>query len=140
MYETLNAFIPFMQSGPFGKWCERVGDGTPENPYVMCHIMYDEQITRFNHTLIEWEREHTESGRFNFIEIVENSGIKFNVDSLSTEDFSTWDGITVLAMMRYVFSMERRSDGLVLEFCQNGCFLRWLQRLKDIDDNNGSTQ
>ncbi len=43
-------------------------------------------------------------------------------------------------MMRYVFSLERWSDGLVLEFCRNGCFLRWLERLKEIDDSNEGAQ
>lgn len=133
MYEALTAFIPFMESGNFGDWSERAGDGTPENPYVMCHIDYDEQIIRLNHTLYEFEKEHTELDLFNFPEILEKSGINCSGDSMVTMDVSSLDGRTILAMMRLVFSMERFSDGTVLEFCKNGCFLRWLQRLKDID-------
>lgn len=99
----------------------------------MCHIDYDEQIIRLNHTLYEFEKEHTELDLFNFPEILEKSGINFGGDSMVTMDVSSLDGRTILAMIRLVFSMERFSDGTVLEFCQNGCFLRWLQRLKDID-------
>ena len=73
MYEALTAFIPFMESGSFGDWSERVGDGTPENPYVMCHIDYNEQIIRLNHVLYDFEKAHD---LLNFHEILKINSLK----------------------------------------------------------------
>ena len=140
MYEALTAFIPFMESGKFGDWSERVGDGTRENPYIMCHIDYDEQIMRLNHVLFEFEKEHTVLNLVKFPKILEEKGINFNSDSIAALDLSSLDGRTILAMMRLVFSMERFSDGTILEFCRNGCFLHWLQRLKALDNAGADTQ
>lgn len=136
MYEALTAFIPFMESGNFGDWSERVGDGTPENPYVMCHIDYNEQIIRLNHVLHDFEKAHD---LLNFHEILKKSGMNFGGDAIITMDVSSLDGKTIIAMIRLVFSMERFCDGTILEFCRNGCFLRWLQRLKALDDAGEDT-
>ena len=134
MYEALTAFIPFMKGDHFGDWNDKTGDGAQENPSIMSYIAYDEPIIRLNRTLYQFEKEHTEFDLFHYPDILEKGGINLDHVSLSTMDVSTLDGTTILAMIRLVFSMERFSDGTVLEYCQNGCFLRWLLRLKEIDD------
>ncbi len=44
MFELLTAFISGLEKGDFGGWTKQTGDGTPEKPYVFCHVEYSEPV------------------------------------------------------------------------------------------------
>ncbi|MCR5593348.1 MAG: DUF6508 domain-containing protein, partial [Saccharofermentans sp.] len=49
-------------------------------------------------------------------------------------DVSKLDGLTVVALMLTIVREDRFCEGLLLDFCKNGCMTKWLKRLKKIDD------
>ncbi len=44
------------------------------------------------------------------------------------------DGRTVVALLTGAIRAERFCDGALLDFCKSGAVLRWLKRLKEIDN------
>lgn len=67
-------------------------------------------------------------------EIVEKSGVGFNLDEMRSADLSDLDAETILAMMIYIYRADR-FDGWsenFLDCMQDGTFKRWLARLADL--------
>lgn len=44
------------------------------------------------------------------------------------------DGRTVMALLVRVIRAERFGEGAFLSFCESGSIAKWLQRLKEIDE------
>ena len=60
----------------------------------------------------------------------------WNGKEMEAADVSDWDGQGVLALMVGIIRAERFSDGTYKQFLENGCFVRWLHRLKEIEEGN----
>ena len=54
---------------------------------------------------------------------------------MSEADVSDADGKLVMALLMRAIRAERFSEGTLLGFCEDGSVLRWLKRLKEIDDD-----
>ena len=48
-------------------------------------------------------------------------------------DVSALDGKTVFALLLGAVRAERFCDGALMYFCESGCVLRWLERLRETD-------
>lgn len=49
-------------------------------------------------------------------------------------DVSTFDGKTVMALLLSAVRAERFCDGVLLGLCKDGSVIKWLERLKELDD------
>ena len=49
-------------------------------------------------------------------------------------DVSNIDGETVMALLMGAIRAERFCDGALLGFCKDGSIIKWLGRLKEIDE------
>lgn len=57
---------------------------------------------------------------------------------MSIADVSELDGRTVIALLVGAMRADRFSDGAFLGFCKNGSIIRWLERLKAIDESKSN--
>jgi hypothetical protein len=64
--------------------------------------------------------------------------LKCGTDSMEAADVSSLDVKCVIALLMGAVRAERFGDGALLGFFKSECILRWLQRLKSIDEGEVS--
>ena len=57
----------------------------------------------------------------------------YGIESPEKADVSSMDAKGVFALLVGAVREERFCDGALLEYYENGCILRWLERLAEID-------
>lgn len=67
----------------------------------------------------------------NYYEVLEKAGI--NEKNYMQISVSMLDGDTIFALIFTAILREKYDAGLILKLCENGCFLKWFKRLKEID-------
>ena len=60
--------------------------------------------------------------------------IGIDLRNISSLDVSECDEFCILALLRYVYAQERFRDGYIAHCFRKGHILRWIKRLKEIDD------
>ncbi len=113
MYENLTSFIPRLQN-------EQIG---------ILSYEYADTVYQFVDT-------HESMGLNRYGEILEKSGIKWASGPMLKADVTNLDGETVMALIVGILRADRFSEGIFKEFLENGCMSKWLERLKQIDENN----
>lgn len=134
MYEKLTVFIPAMEESSFGEWAPQHGDGSAENPYTFSFVLYDQSVRGLEKAVYDFAKDHEEEGAMDYGSILEENNIAWDMESMKNADVSVLDGRTVFALLLGAFRAERFCDGVLLDFCQSGYILRWLRRLKEIDE------
>lgn len=70
----------------------------------------------------------------NFSEIIRSHGVEWSEKSMLEADVSGWDARSVFALVIALVRAERYAYGIYDWFLENGTFLKWLLRLKELDD------
>lgn len=136
MYESMTQYIDKLSAEEPGTWIvDNKNDGTPEHPIQFPFVMYGETVRNLEHAIYEFIESHEELGLRGYGEILENNGLKWDMNSMSDADVSSLDGVVVMALLLGAVRAERFCDGALLHFFENGCILRWLKRLKELDNN-----
>lgn len=135
-YESLTAFIPKLKESGMGEWIiDKKNDGTPEHPKHMPFVHYDEAVIGLEEGIYQFVDDHEDTGIRHYQDYLENKGIEYRADAIANLDVSELDGLTVVVLMLSIIRQDRFCEGLMLEFCNNGCMTKWLNRLKEIDDS-----
>lgn len=135
MFELLTEYIPRMQKSNCGEWVfDREHDGTPEHPVQISWVQYEKAVDELENELMSFVNAHEELRLTQYADILEKHGIKWENESMSSADVSELDAVTALALLVGAFRAERFCDGALLRFCDNGCIVRWLRRLKELDE------
>ena len=135
MYETLVEFLPLLSGSTYGEWIVSPGHaGTREDPFVFPWVKYDECVLGLCKAVYMFIDEHRELDLRSYEAILGKSGIMWSRESMEEADVSALDGTTVMALLLGAIRAERFSDGVLLHFCNNGSIARWLERLKEIDE------
>ncbi len=69
----------------------------------------------------------------NYKRILAESGIAWDMKSMTEADVSGLDGRAVVALLLGAVRMERFCDGALLGFLENGSVGKWLARLGELD-------
>ena len=127
MYESLTAFIPYLEKGPYGEWAKQRG----------CGVIYEEGVLQFIDEVYRFAREHEKMGSKNYGRILSQSNIiGLDVENISSLDVLSLDGITIVAIIIGVIRGERQVTGIILQYLKSGCMQRLLQRLQYFDSMN----
>lgn len=131
-FKSLTDYIPKLQSTDTGKWYpeKQSGDGSVEKPLQMPFVVYQNTIRELEKEMYQFDKEHPQYNLKEYRSILEKSG----ASTLETFDVTNAESKAVLALILCVFRTERFCDGTIKEFLENGCILRWLKRLKEIDE------
>ena len=79
-------------------------------------------------------KEHPEYELTKYEEILKSNGLEWSLHSMGAADVSHADGKLVMALLVGALRADRFSEGTFLGFCEDGSVVRWLKRLKEIDD------
>lgn len=134
MYEQLTAFLDELPTTEYGRWhYDQENDGSPEHPFQLPFVIYNPIVTKLVKAIQQFVGDHPDMELTRYGEILEQSGIKWELESMSCADVSTLDGRSVVALLVAAMRAERFCDGTLLGFCEDGSIRRWLLRLKEID-------
>ncbi len=136
-YEKLTQFIPWLQGeDELGSWIfDSETDGTPEHPKKAPHFRYSKTVHRFILAVAEVSKNISDGNYFVFpYKVLQDSGLSDRMDILETADVSNLSGNTIIAMLNAAIAIERFSDGIFGHFIKGGHVIRWLERLKEIDE------
>ena len=134
MYEQLTAFLDELPTTEYGRWhYDRENDGSLEHPYQLPFVIYNPIVVRLMEAIQKFVDDHPDMELTRYGEILEQSGVKWNLESMSSANVSTLDGRTVVALLVAAMRAERFCDGAFFGFCIDGSIQKWLLRLKEID-------
>lgn len=68
---------------------------------------------------------------------MEKNGLALDSIIMQKADIANASGQLVMALIVGAIRAERFCDGALLGFLENGCVVKWLERLKQIDDIKG---
>ena len=115
----------------YGEWATR----PIQMPYVNLSELVDSFVTEF----CQFSKSHPEYQLTNYRSILDKNGIEWGSVSMRNVDVDTIDEQCTLALIMRAIRAKRFCDGALLSFFEDGCILKWLKRLKAIDDGNSRT-
>lgn len=133
-FKALTDYIPKLQNVDTGKCYpeDRTGDASIKKPLQMPFVVYPNAIDELEKEMYRFDNEHPQYNLKEYRSILEESG----AGNLQTFNVSNAKAKVVLALILCVFRTERFCAGTIKAFLENGCILKWLERLKEIDKNN----
>ena len=135
VFSVLTDFIDILSKDEYGEWViDKVNDGTPEHPIQMPYVNFSEAMSHFIKILYQFCEDHPEYEYTQYCETLEKNGLQWDAKIMSEYDVSNAEAKLVIALLIGAVRAERFCDGALLSFCENGSILRWLKRLKVIDD------
>lgn len=130
MYETLTVYMNKLKYDYYGKWhC-----GENEFPFVN----YTLTVHRFEDAVYEFVDEHKEMGLQRYYSILENNNIEYTAEKMREADECKLNGQTLMALIVGAIRAERLCTGALLGFLEDGCIIKWLTRLEEIDKSGNS--
>lgn len=134
-FEKLTDYIPKLASDEFGVWIiDRENDGTQEHPIQMPFVNYSSVVNSFTEDVYQLMAANGDMELDRYSDILCENGIEWSSRSMSNVDVSSLDQQCIMALIMGAVRAERFCDGALLGFFKDGCILKWLQRLKVIDD------
>ena len=131
-YSELTRFLPIFDTDSFGEWyTDKNADGSAEHPFQIPCFSYSEEVEDFCSAVRFFIENHPELDLEHYINILENNNIK--IDTVKDTDVSRCDDKCVCAMIVANVLAEKFSEGAVLDSCKDGTFVKWLERLKELD-------
>lgn len=135
MFEKLTAFIPKLKEGQFGEWIvDTQNDGSPEHPIQFPFIIYGKTVTDFVEAVYRFADTHPDMEVKSYGEILEEAGLKWDYGVMSKADVTDMSGRTVMALILGAIRADRFVEGTLLRFLDEGHIMKWLLRLKRIDE------
>lgn len=131
-FKILTKYISELKDDGFGEWIsERENDGSLERPFQMSFVNYSETVRHFINDIytVEESNEDLELNRYS--DILKENNIEWGTESMITADVSNANAQCVMALLMGAVRSERFCEGTLLDFFQNGCILKWLERLAE---------
>lgn len=135
MYKALTKLIDAMETDTYGEIIiDTGGKGTADEPFRFPYARYTDVVKDLLDAVYGFAELHPEYDLYNYRDILVRNGLEWNSESMSEADVSSADGQLVMALLTGAARAERFAEGTLLEFCKDGLIIRWLKRLKEIDD------
>ena len=134
MFEELTAYIPKLQEGQFGEWIvDTQNDGSPEHPIQFPFVNFNNTVTAFVEVVYRFVDTHPAMELRNYSATLEEAGLKWDYNVMSNADVTGLTGRTVMALILGAIRADRFCEGTLLSFFNEGHIIKWLQRLRQID-------
>ena len=135
MFEKLTVLIPELEKSVIGTVIfDNEHKGTIEDPIPMPYVDYDVIVIELIKEVHTFAKNHPDYDLYNYMEIMKSYNIGFGGLDPKEVDVTKADAKLVMVLLMAVIRQDRFCDGLLLEYCKNGSVLRWIKRLKEIDE------
>ena len=135
-FKVLTKYIrSFDNADSFGEWViDQENDGTMENPVHMPYVNYDELVGSFTKEFYLFVENHPEYELSNYNAILEDNGLSWNSEAMRNAEVDHLNEQCILALILGIIRADRFCEGTLLSFIEDGYILKWLKRLKSIED------
>ena len=131
----LTRFIPMIEEDEIGHWnVDGKNDGSSEHPIQMPFVSYSAMVDRFIWSVQLLVEEYPEWRLTSYGKILDKHGIT----SMSEAKADKLDARCICALLVAAVRAERFCDGALMDYFKDGSITRWLQRLKEIDEESES--
>jgi len=126
-FASLTDFIDKLSAESPGEWAggERLPNGSVESGYVN----YSHSVMEFLRTFYDFQKAHPEYDLTNYKEILGNNNINWGASDMRCANSDNLDDKCVLALITAAIRADRFSEGALLGFLEDGCIVRWLERM-----------
>ena len=143
-YDELTKYIPLLKDDSFGKWHVdpalisffKGNKGKQERPFEVPFVDYSDNVNNFIDDFNEFCEAHPEYEHTRYRYTLKDYGLEWNEESFMAVDVSKKDAKCVIALIQGIIRAERFCDGAMLPFFREGYVLRWLERLKEMDESD----
>ena len=111
-------------------------DGTSEETFELPYVNYKELVDSFIREFNEFSDNHPEYQISDYCSILNNYGVKWNRKSMRKANLDELDDKCILALIMGAIQADTISKMAFLNFLDDGSIIKWLKRLKNIDDSN----
>lgn len=129
MYENLTKYLDLFEEDSFGEWV--IDKDRVHFPYVN----YTDEVRNFLGDVMAFVDAHKEMRLTNYDDILEDLGIETSAEAMAEADAESLDGQAVMALIVASMRGERFCEGFLLHLLDEGCVVKWLKRLDEIDGN-----
>lgn len=129
MYESLTKYLDVFKECDFGEWI--IDEKEVHFPYVN----YDDEVRNFLDDVMAFVDAHEEMGLTNYHAILEDLGIEMSTEVMGEVDPEALDGRAVMALIVASMRGDRFCEGFLFRLLNEGCVVKWLKRLDEIDGN-----
>lgn len=134
-YASLVGLLEEIKKGEFGEWViDTKSKGTEEDPIQWPYVDYSPVVDKLIGVVHEFVDKNPDYELTNYHTILEKHGLDWGTDSMSGADVSGMDGQGVMALLVGSVRAERFCDGALKSFLENGAIIRWLERLRQLDE------
>lgn len=129
MYESLTKYLDVFEECDFGAWV--IDEKEVHFPYVN----YDDAVRNFLGDVLAFVDAHEEMDLKRYSLILEDLGIEKSTEAMAEADPEALDGRAVMALIVASMRGERFCEGFLLRLLNEGCVVKWLKRLDEVDGN-----
>lgn len=134
-FGVLTKYIPLIDTDEIGHWhIDRENDVTPERPKQFSFIVFSEMVNHFADDVYAIVQGYPEWELNCYGQILEQNGITWESKSMRGAIVEDLDARCICALLVGAVRAERFCDGALMAFFKDGSITRWLQRLKEIDE------
>ena len=135
-FGTLVAYIPKIEAtNYFGKWVhDKRGEGTPLSPKQFSYFKYSRLVNSLVDDFYDFAKLHPEFALNDYKYILEWHEINWNYDDMRLADVDDMDAGGILALIMAAIRADRFMEGALQKFFKDGSILRWLKRLKELEN------
>jgi len=136
-FKVLTKYIAkFSETKSYGEWfTDSENNGAPEHPIQLPFVVFDDIVDLFVSEFYQFAESHPEYQLTNYSLILRNNAIGWNGESMRNVNTDALDEQCILALIMAAIRAERFCDGALFGFFSDGYILKWLKRLKEIDDS-----
>lgn len=133
-FDELTQYISKLRCDSFGDWHGGIeNDGSSKSFAQLPFVAYSEAVHRYIDSLYDFCDKHPEYEHTRYGETLEESGLEWNLEVMKQADVSEAEPKLIIALLIGVLRGERFCEGVLLDALEDGCIVRWLERLKEID-------
>lgn len=129
-YDIITKYLSMIQVDDIGEWIIDIeNDGTPEHAIQRPFVDYSELVRNFINDVYIFEEKNKDMELTRYSDILKESGIEWSTESMMNADVSNLNVQCVMALIMGAVRAERFCDGALLDFFENGCMVRWLEKI-----------
>ncbi len=129
MYESLTKYLDLFKEESYGEWV------IDENKVHFPYVNYTDEVRNFLGDVMAFVDAHKAMRLTNYYGILEDLGIEPSAEAMAEADAESLDGQAVMALIVASMRGERFCEGFLLHLLDEGCVVKWLKRLDEIDGN-----
>ena len=132
-FDPLTKFIPLLKNTDFGGWAH--GD----SPNQMGYVTYSDVVENYMQAVYAFGEAHPEYEHTQYRAMLESHDL-FSKKAWIAADVKKLDAKCVIALLTGAIRIDRFCEGTLLSMLENGCVIRWLERLEEIDKEDEAEQ